>query len=67
MSAVVLALDLILALLQNAGKVSAIIAQRKAAGQSTISVDDLVKLVADDDAARAALVDAIAKAKDAGF
>lgn len=67
MSTVVLALDFVLALLNNSGKVSAAIAARKAAGQSTISVEDLLQFVANDDAARAALVDAIAKAKAAGF
>lgn len=63
MSTVVLALDLVIALLNNAGKVSAIINQRKAAGQKTITVDDLAALIADDDAARAALVADIERAE----
>ena len=60
------AVDLLLALLQNATKISEIIQTAQAAGQTTLTPEQWASITGDDDSAEAALTAAIAAAKAAG-
>lgn len=55
------AISVVLALINNAAQISALIQKAQAAG-TAISAEDWATITAADDAARKALVDAIAKA-----
>ena len=57
------AVDLLLAMLQNAGQISALIQKAKANGSDTISPEDWLTITDADDAARERLEHAIATAK----
>ena len=57
------AVDLLLAMLQNAGQISALIQKAKASGADTISPEDWLTITDADDAARERLEHAIATAK----
>lgn len=65
MSATVLALDLLLALLNRAGEISSIIKRAKTEGRE-LTLEELDTVVEQNDAARADLADAIARAKAEG-
>lgn len=62
---VLAAIDLLIALLNSAGRISVLIAKAQAESRD-LSEEEWGQIVADDDAARASLVDAIAKAKAEG-
>lgn len=59
------AIDLLLTLVANAGRISTVIRQAQSEGREPTSAE-LADIAADNDGARAALVDAIARAKAAG-
>lgn len=59
------AIDLLLTLVANAGRISTVIRQAQSEGREPTSAE-LVNIARDDDGARAALVDAIARAKAEG-
>lgn len=54
------AITLLLALLENAARISALIASAKAAGRSEFDATDWASILAADDAARAALAPPVA-------
>jgi hypothetical protein len=54
------AVSLLLALINNAAQISALIEQAKSSGSNTIDPTAWAKIIAADDAARQALADAIA-------
>lgn len=60
-----IALQALIAILTRASEISALITQARAEGRD-VSAAELDALAAADDAARDALADAIAKARDAG-
>lgn len=64
-SAAAAAIELLLTLVANAGRISAVIRQARAEGREPTSAE-LSAIAADNDGARAALVDAIARAKSEG-
>lgn len=57
------ALSLLIALLNNAATISALIAKAKSEGRDTLSDDEWVSIISADDKARLDLVNAIAQAK----
>lgn len=63
MGTVSAALDLLLALLEQAGKISALIQTAQAAGQTDLPPDAWAGIIGADDSAEAALLAAIAEAK----
>jgi hypothetical protein len=65
-TAVTAAVDLLVALLSNASKISQIIQAAQAAGQTTLTPEQWQSIVGDDDSAEAALAAAIAAARAAG-
>ena len=64
--AVSAAVDLLVALLQNAGAISQIIQEAQNAGQTTLTPAQWATITGNDDSAEAALSAAIAAAKAAG-
>lgn len=60
------ALTLLIALLNNAAGISALIAKAKSEGRDTLSAEEWGTIIGSDDAARASLVLAIAKAEAEG-
>lgn len=65
MSGAAAAIDLLLTLVANAGRISTVIRQAQSEGREP-TADELADIAADNDGARAALVDAIARAKGEG-
>ena len=59
------AIDLLIALLNSAGRISVLIAKAHAESRD-LTEEEWAQIVADDDSARASLVEAIAKAKSEG-
>lgn len=59
------AIELLLTLVANAGRISAVIKQARVEGREP-STAELLEIVADNDGARAALVDAIVRTKNEG-
>lgn len=66
MGTVTAAVDLLVALLSNAQKISQLIQAAQAAGQSTLTADQWAQITGADDSAEADLAAAIAAAKAAG-
>jgi hypothetical protein len=64
--AVSAAIDLLVALLQNASQISQLIQTAQAAGQTNLTAEQWAVIVGNDDSAEAALAAAIAAAKAAG-
>jgi hypothetical protein len=64
--AVTAAIDLLVALLQNAQAISQIIQQAQASGSDTLTPDQWATIIGNDDSAEAALAAAIAAAKGQG-
>lgn len=64
--AVSVAVDLLVALLNNAAQISQLIQQAQAAGQTNLTPEQWATIVGADDSAEAAVVAAIAAAKAAG-
>ena len=64
--AVSAAIDLLVALLQNASQISQLIQTAQAAGQTDLTADQWAIIIGNDDSAAAALAAAIAAAKAAG-
>ncbi len=62
-TAVSVAVDLLVALLNNATQISQLIQQAQANGQTTLTSDQWSQITGNDDSAEAALTAAIAKAK----
>lgn len=56
---ITLALELLTALLNQAGTISQLIAEAHAAGATTLTADQWNKIMASDEAARAALIKAL--------
>lgn len=57
------AITLMLALIDHAGEISALIQEAKANGQTELTADQWATLIAKNDAARTRLIEAIAAAK----
>ena len=64
--AVSAAIDLLVALLQNASQISQLIQTAQVAGQTDLTADQWAIIIGNDDSAEAALAAAIAAAKAAG-
>jgi len=64
--AVSAAIDLLLALIQNASQISQIIQEAQASGATKLTPDQWAQITGNDDSAEAALTAAIAAAKAAG-
>lgn len=60
------AIDLLLALMQNAARISSLITQARLEGREELTPDELQSIILDNDGARALLVDAIARARGDG-
>lgn len=61
-TAVSVAVDLLVALLNNASQIGQLIQQAQANGQTTLTADQWAQITGNDDSAEAALTAAIAKA-----
>lgn len=61
-TAVSVAVDLLVALLNNASQIGQLIQQAQAAGQTTLTPEQWAQITGNDDSAEAALTAAIAKA-----